>query len=236
MLGNIWGRHQSFIKFGGFFALLTSVCHSQSVKPANSKSTIDNSDIEYLALGEWRLGDSKKTILSLPSLPNLRSVKITGGFETADAIFNGEKTNISFAFDEQGLLYAQVWLYEGKNIESAVNEFANLNDFFSRNLKGATLKGVESVNGIGSDAIKDLVNEIFDRVNGVTEARTAESEEQVTFMMTLDLIPNAQPIQNKLHGQFIYSGPHDTFYVFLFEDRPGYYDRSSPTHVQIIIR
>ena len=220
------------------FMFLTS-CASNTTKQTylnKSASVITSSSINYLPVGNWKLGASREKIVAMPSLPNLKSVAVTGGLETSDAIFEGNKRNTSFVFDENELLYTQTWVYEGQNFDLAIKEFSTLFNYLSSKLKGANIKGIDVSGGMTVGALKEATKQLFVNIQKSVDKTNITSDKEMTFLMTLDLIPNTQPNENKLHGKFVYSGRHDTFYIFLFEDLPNSRDRSSPTHVQLMPR
>jgi hypothetical protein len=216
---------------------LLSGCASNSTKstyPVKATNVIASSNINYLSIGNWKLGDSRDEIRAMPSLPNLKPVKITGGLETADAVFEGKKRNISFVFDDNALAYTQTWVYEGRSLDLAIEEFSTLYNYLSSKLQGAKIKGIEVSGGMTLGALKVATKQLFDNIQKSVDSTNSNSDKEMTFLMTLDLIPNTQPNENKLHGKFVYSGRHGTFYIFLFEDLPNSRDRSSPTHVQLM--
>jgi len=200
-------------------------------KEANQKA-----DLTYLPVGEWRLGDSRQKVTAMPSLPNLTPVKVTGGLETSDATFEGKKRNISFVFNDDQLVYSQVWLYEGKKLSSAIEEFDALFQFFSAKLQGARINGIDVSGGLNSGALRLATEQLFTYAQKGIEKASADTGNDMTFILTLDLIPFTQPLKNKLHGKFVYSGQLETFYVFLFEDLPNSESRTSPTQVNLVPR
>ena len=214
--------------------LLVLLGGCKSTTSVSDKSVkVNQSRIDYLSIGEWNLGDKRELIQSLSTLPNLKPVSVTGGLETSEAIFNNEKKNISFAFEQNELVYSQVWMYEGNNIEEAAVEFANLYQYFEDNLGGGSLKGFDASGGFNASLIKNAVLELYRNVKTSVEKTNLDQEQKMAFTINLDLIPNIQPRKNKLHGSFIYSGVHDIFLVFLFEDLPNSGDRSSKSHVSL---
>jgi hypothetical protein len=219
--------------FTTIFLVLLVGCATKPAVPADSGQTEQNGGMTYLEIGEWRLNDSRETIRSLNSLPNLREVSVTSGLETPDATFDGKKKNISFVFDQNGLAYSQVWLYEGKSLDEAAEEFSKLHMYFQDHLGGATLKGLSAEGGMTPELVKVGTNQIYNNVSRGIKETNDESEEKVTFLLTLDMSPISQPKNNRLHGVLIYSGQHDQFYVFLYEDRVNSPERGAENHVEL---
>jgi hypothetical protein len=73
--------------------------------------------------GPWRLGMSKEEVSALSEVGPYSAVGVTGGLETRNGVFSDRKTTISFVFGERGLRIIQIWAYEGRDLDQAVNAF-----------------------------------------------------------------------------------------------------------------
>jgi hypothetical protein len=72
--------------------------------------------------GPWRFGMSKAEVLGVAEFAPYTPVATTDGLETKKGPFRGETRNVSFVFGLGGLSQIQVWVYEGKSYEEAVQQ------------------------------------------------------------------------------------------------------------------
>ncbi len=72
-------------------------------------------------LDPWQFGMSKEQVMSFKQFGPYEEVKVTGGIETFNGIFDGRKANIAFAFGSQGLQRIYVIIHEGRNIDEATS-------------------------------------------------------------------------------------------------------------------
>jgi hypothetical protein len=73
--------------------------------------------------GPWRFGMSKAEVQGVAEFGPYSPVASTEGLETKKGPFQGETRNISFVFGLGGLSHIQVWVYEGKSYDEAVQQF-----------------------------------------------------------------------------------------------------------------
>jgi hypothetical protein len=73
--------------------------------------------------GPWRFGMSKAQVLAIEQFAPYTPVASTEGLETQKGPFMGETRNVSFAFGLGGLSHIQIWVYEGKSYEEAIQQF-----------------------------------------------------------------------------------------------------------------
>jgi hypothetical protein len=71
----------------------------------------------------WRFGMTTGEVAQVKELGPYSPVPATGGLETKNGRFLGEKTNISFIFGPHGLRRIQIWVYEGHDTEAAIKAF-----------------------------------------------------------------------------------------------------------------
>jgi hypothetical protein len=76
-----------------------------------------------IGYGPWRLGMSKEEVKAVSEFGPYSEVPSTGGVETTNGLFAERKANISFVFGERGLRIIQIWAYEGREVDEAVNAF-----------------------------------------------------------------------------------------------------------------
>ncbi|MEO8127860.1 MAG: hypothetical protein ABI822_12250 [Bryobacteraceae bacterium] len=68
--------------------------------PAISLVTLAQQDSR--ALGPWKLGMTRDEVKAVKDNGPYKPVRLTGGIETANGIFDGERRNVAFVFGENG--------------------------------------------------------------------------------------------------------------------------------------
>lgn len=72
--------------------------------------------------GPWRFGMSKAEVQAVEQFAPYTPVASTDGLETKKGPFLGENRNVSFVFGLGGLSHIQVWVYEGRSYDEAVQQ------------------------------------------------------------------------------------------------------------------
>lgn len=199
--------------------------------PVASAADPENADF---FVSPWRLGMTRDQVIAEKEFGPYKPVQVTGGVETFDAQFDGRKTNVSFVFDDADTLsYIQVWKYEGPDFEPAKQAALDVYDLFSTRFGGLTIPGIEQ-NGSSALDRKGFEAMLVSFVGRAPEVLGKEGEkEHIAATLTLDLIPNSQPPNCRLHSQIIYSTRFKTFLVFLFQDRVGAPSRTVPANIKL---
>lgn len=188
---------------------------------------------EPFALGPWRLGMSEEEVRAFSEYGPYTRVSATGGLETQNATFNEQKKGVSFVFDDSGLRYIQLWNYEGSDYESAKRAVLELFDLFSEQYGGAEVVGVTAD---GQSALsRGAMEAVLARVLGTAKelGQKAAEEENAALILFFDMKPMQQPDGSRLHSQWGYNSRHDTFYVFLYQDRPDAPERQIPSTIRL---
>jgi hypothetical protein len=170
--------------------------------------------------GAWRFGMTPAEVSSVQESAPYLPVKMTGGLETANGRFLGEKTNVSFIFGARGLRRIQIWVYEGHDFGAAVKAFyatfKHLADF------GALRLGDDaSPAGLTLEAFQQRIPASFsDQSRNVTmDQLQAKGSLQAQFEK-LRLCPERPPAGGTVSSSFIHSPQLGVYYVFLYYDAP----------------
>jgi hypothetical protein len=75
---------------------------------------------EIPGYGPWTFGMTPAEVEAVSQYGPYTKVQSTGGLETANGDFGGQKTPISFVFRPAGLYQIQIWLYTGSSFDEAV--------------------------------------------------------------------------------------------------------------------
>jgi hypothetical protein len=183
-------------------------------------------------IGPWLLGMTRGDVQAFTEFGPYSPARTTGGLETPNGLFRGEKTNISFVFDESRLKFIQVWKYEGSDVGAAQQAVLDLYRLFSSEFGGAEVENVDvsGPEGLDEGAMRVLLSRILGTARELAADIRQKHDRSVLIMF--DMKPRAQPSGSRLHSQWGYSASHDTFYVFLFQDEPSAPPRKVPANIQ----
>ena len=85
------------------------------------------------AVGPWKLGMTREEVMAVRDHGPYVPVRVTGGIETANGIFDGEKKNVAFVFGQNGgVNKIQVWAYEGKSEDEALKSWYRVYKYFAK--------------------------------------------------------------------------------------------------------
>src|SRR4051794_38200637 len=74
--------------------------------------------------GPWKLGMTRAEVIAVKENGPYKRVGITGGIETANGIFDGDRRNVAFVFDENDRVNKiQIWAYEGQSEKEALKNW-----------------------------------------------------------------------------------------------------------------
>jgi hypothetical protein len=157
--------------------------------------------------GPWKFRMSKSEVVGVSEYGPYRDVRVTGGVETPNGFFDGERTNLSFIFGHDGLRKIQIWIYEGKSIEKASAGLYRVYDFFRRN------HGEVESEALQLRAILDE-REFMDRVRAVLERQPRGD------VVKLQLAPRPMPEGITVFSS-LFRDPNFGYFVFLYYQEPN---------------
>jgi hypothetical protein len=183
---------------------------------------------EDAGIGPWQIGMSKEQVVAFGDFAPYEAVQAGGELATEKAKFSGHKVKASFAFGDAGLRAVEVLNYEGKEWSRARDAALEVYDHFASAYGGANVKDT-------ADKIsrKELEN-ILDRTLGTAQEMNKRYAGNGSGMiMTFDMTPMRQPADSRLHCQWVYIGKSNTFFVYLYVDRPGSPPRDTRDSIEI---
>jgi hypothetical protein len=98
---------------------------------------------EPTGYGPWRLGMPQEEVKAVSEFGPYSSVAATGGLETRNGRFAGQKTTISFVFGEHGLRIIQIWAYEGRDLDQAIEAFYRVYHHLETSLGSVEIPGLK---------------------------------------------------------------------------------------------
>jgi hypothetical protein len=78
---------------------------------------------EVQGYGPWKFGMKPAEVEAVTQYGPYTPVQSTGGLETMNGDFGGQKTPISFIFRPAGLHHIQIWAYSGQSYDEALAAF-----------------------------------------------------------------------------------------------------------------
>jgi hypothetical protein len=76
---------------------------------------------------------SRQEVQAVKNTSPTRPVTLTGGIETPNGIFDGEKRNVAFVFDSNGAVNKiQVWVYEGRSEAEALASWYRVYKYYAK--------------------------------------------------------------------------------------------------------
>jgi hypothetical protein len=170
--------------------------------------------------GVWRFGMTPAEVSQVQESAPYLPVNATGGLETANGKFLGEKTNISFIFGARGLRRIQIWAYEGHDFGAAVKAFyatfKHLADF------GALRLGDDAAPArLTLEAFQQRIPPSFsDQSRNVTMDQLQAKGSLQAQGERLHLGPERPPTGGTVFSSLIHSPQLGVYYVFLYYDAP----------------
>lgn len=85
------------------------------------------------AHGPWKLGTTRDEVRAVKDNGPYKPVRVTGGIETPNGIFDGERRNVAFVFGENGTVNKiQVWAYEGPSEKEALKNWYRVYQYYTK--------------------------------------------------------------------------------------------------------
>lgn len=76
--------------------------------------------------GPWQFGMTPEEVRGVAEHGPYAEVSATGGLETQNGVFEGERTHVSFVFGPQGLRHIQIWAYTGESFAQAARAWGRV--------------------------------------------------------------------------------------------------------------
>jgi hypothetical protein len=176
---------------------------------------------EIQGYGPWTFGMTPAEVAAVSQYGPYTKVASTGGLETMNGDFGGQKTPISFVFRPAGLYQIQIWLYTGSSFDEAA---AALHRAYLD--LGHTFGALETTGGaLAADldakqlALK-IGPEFADPKESLLPRLRAGGTVQV-HTITFRIAPASLPTPGRdVHADLIRSPELGSYYVFLYYRAP----------------
>lgn len=131
-------------------------------------------------LGPWRFGMSKEEVQSFKALgPYQRFAN--GDLETHNGIFEGQKENFQFFFDDTGLRRTGVYLYEGTDLDVATKKWQYAHDVLAKRYGEIEMPGSGAVSKDGAPSPEALLADVRARLSAGQKVQMAPVQQPTEF-------------------------------------------------------
>lgn len=110
-------------------------------------------ELQLNGYGPWEFGMRHFQVARFEEFGPYLPVERTGGLETRNGVFEGEKTEISFVFDEYGLDGVQITVYEGGDIDEMRSALYRVYAHLSARYGDLALDGATLAPGLSAEEV-----------------------------------------------------------------------------------
>jgi hypothetical protein len=176
---------------------------------------------EVQGYGPWKFGMKPAEVEAVQEFGPYTPVQATGGLETRNGDFLGQKTPISFVFRPAGLHHIQIWVYTGESYGEALAALHRTYRYLADNYGSLTSTG----GPIPSDLdVQQLMGKLGPEFSEPKESLLPKIEQLKSFqahMISYRIEPVALPTPGRdVHADLIRSPEIGIYYVFLYYRAP----------------
>jgi hypothetical protein len=157
---------------------------------------------DHRGYGPWRLGMSPDAVRAVTQYGPYRNAAGPGGLETANGVFEGQQTTISFVFGSRGLSKIQISAYEGPSADAAIEAWYRVYHYLAR-VHGSVESG-------DLDVPADVSREDF-----IVAARRVLDDKPAGGLVRLQIVPVPRPPGVSVFSS-LFRQPGDGYAVFLY--------------------
>ena len=182
---------------------------------------------------------TREQVISFTDYGPYEPGSISGGVETTNAVIDGRKSHVGFAFDGDKVSYIQTWKYEGSDFAETKIAALDVFDLFTTRFGGAKLPPLKLNDQLvfNRTGMMVFLDHLFGRSPQVTEDMNEKAKrdgkKKIIATYVYDLVPVNQPSNCRLHSQLGYSSKFNKFYVMFFEELPGSKSREVKVNVHL---
>ena len=156
---------------------------------------------------------TREDVMSISKYGPYKLITSTGGLETKEGFFEGEKHSVSFYFSPEGKLNKiMVLVYEGKNAEAAVNAWTIAYKYLTKNYGPVKIPGIEIQGGNLPDVVLGMIFKSF--ILGI-ESADKETIIQFSENKKFEMWPQNMPLNKKVWASLINDKQYG-YFVFIF--------------------
>ena len=172
--------------------------------------------------GPWHFGMTPDQVAQVKEFGPYSPVQATGGLETANGRFLGERTNVSFIFGAHGLRRIQIWAYEGRDLGAGVRAFHSVYKHLEERFGVLLQDGALCPRGLDLEAFQQRIPASFrDTIRVITIDQIKAQDPTTALAEKIHLIPQRSPAGAGVLASFIHSPQLESYWVFLYYDAPA---------------
>lgn len=178
-------------------------------------------DTSYFQLGDWKLGQKRKALLSeqSPFLDMREIVKKKQYSANVDTVFSKNTPSILF-FKRARLHRLELTLYEGASYDEASEATKQLISVLSDKFGGASLEGFTTSEGLEPKIFDDIVKQLLDQSKEVMAGiNETDGKSDAYFSLYISVSTEYSSRGNFIYGKFSYFGKTGTYNLTVFEDK-----------------
>ena len=160
------------------------------------------------ALAGWSFGMSKAQVRATKSCAPYKDVRVTGGLECRNFLFQGRKINVSFVFRQDKLAKIQLWVYEGKDPKGAAAYLSRLLASWRKHHGGAESPQL-------GKPVKKTGRELYEAMKGLAAKTSPKSP-----VAKLQFKPVKDPKAYFTFASVFYNLRFRRYYVFAYRRPP----------------
>lgn len=177
---------------------------------------------EIRGYGPWKFGMKPAEVEAVSQYGPYVPVQSTGGLETMNGDFGGQKTQISFMFRPAGLHHIQIWAYAGQSYDEALAAFHRT----YRHLVDSFGPVASPAGEIASDLdVQHLAAKLGPEFTEPRESllpKIKQTGSLQAHMLTYRIEPVSQPTAGtEIHVDFVRSPEVGIYFVFLYYRAPS---------------
>lgn len=172
--------------------------------------------------GPWRLGMQRAEVTAVEAHAPYQDVRATGGVETANGVFEGQPTNVSFVFGPAGLNLIQVWAYSGQDRDAAFAAFHRSYRYMVREFEAVRMHDAALGNELTQEELVALLPaELVTEVKAEGFERMMQEGQIQASSVKAHLHPGVRVSGAEVYSSLIGVPEMGLFYVFVyFRARP----------------
>ncbi len=140
-------------------------------------------------------------------------VRVTGGLETRNGFWAQHKKHTSFVFKGDSLWRVQLWMYRGRDLDTALKQWVDLYRHMSATYGPVSFPEIKTTGDYDAELVERLFRSTLEPLATATRGQSATAV--VKFHMTPKTSPTAKRVSAMLayHSKFGY-------YVMFMHDQP----------------
>jgi hypothetical protein len=176
---------------------------------------------EVQGYGPWKFGMKPAEVEAVKEFGPYSPVQSTGGLETMNGEFLGQKTPISFVFRPAGLHHIQIWVYSGQTYDEALAAFHRTYRYLADTFGSLSSTGGALPPDLDAQQLSGKIGPEFSEPKESLLPKIQQIGSFQAHMMTYRIAPASLPTPGRdVHADLVRSPELGLYYVFLYYRAP----------------